>query len=269
MKNRSGFFLSMLLVLVCFTSCEKKDSPLVLEQLPIDTIVFVIPERDPIVDVTPIISAAISRYISCTSVRVVFNVINYDGKDIVERGVYYGTTPNPTTNNTDNSMCFTETINSSLAIYRSEIDQLQPATLYYVRVFVTTKSGTYYSEDLICSTNPRPTIYTIEASEIKATIAKVNGNVTSTGNSFVVERGVCYSMYPDPVAFGDNPFIEQEVQSPAGAGEFTIDLTDLIPGNLYYARSFVGVATGNGYGDQLIEYGDIIKFTTKSSSSKF
>jgi hypothetical protein len=277
MKKHLYFFVLILLVLTGLSVCTKDEPPSIAEEPDAKTTKGV--------DSTavPTLTAAIfPPSISCTGVIISFNIKNNVGALVGQSGVCWATTACPTTANNivrtagvngggysytitdgvNGSLCYTQGRNGS---FQSDIDQLQPATLYHIRAYFFTISGTYYSEDISFTTNPKPTITTTDVTEITATTAKVGGKITSTGNSFVVERGICYSMTLTPVAYEDNPYIEQEVQSHGGTGEFTITLTNLTPGTLYYVRSFVGVMAGIEYGDQLFEYGNEVHFTTKSA----
>jgi hypothetical protein len=200
--------------------------------------------------------------ISCTGVLVLGEITD-DGcgalVPVIERGVCWATMVNPII--ADNRGYVEK--GPVAGSFRGEIDELQPATLYHVRPYFITSLGTFYGEDISFTTNPKPTVATAAVTELKQTTAKAGGNVTSTGGSFVVARGICYSTTPNPVLNGFTPFIEQEVQSFDGAGEFTCNLTNLTPGTLYYVRAFVYVMTGIEYGDVLTEYGNDYKFTTK------
>ena len=218
--------------------------------------------------VTPSVTAAIfPPSVSCTGAIVFFNIPGYSGTTVSDAGVCWATTTSPTTLDKKG---FTEEVNMYSGRFRSEIDGLQPATLYHVRAYFTANSVPLYSEDISFTTHSEPTIKTTGVTEITATTAKVIGNVTSTGGSFVVERGICYDTVPNLTTvimrggFGlADHFIEQEVQSVDGAGEFTVNMTNLIPGRCYYVSTFVGVMTGLDYGDQIISYGNEVTFTTK------
>jgi hypothetical protein len=261
MKTRSVFLL-LIMVLTGLTSCVKEDQSDKLEKLNSYILIIFSHSGDTL---NPGATTAVFS-LSCTGAIVAFNIPD-DGDGInpvTKKGVCLATTPNPTT---ADILGYTEgyamDINGKIYNSSSRIDGLQPATHYHARAYFNTIKGTFYQEDISFTTNPRPAIQTIEATAITATTAKVGGNITSTGGSFVVERGICYGTDPDQLLYGDNQCIEQEVQSCDGAGEFTIDLTNLIPGTLYYARSFVGVVTGIEYGDQLFEFGNIVTFTTR------
>jgi len=272
MKNKSSIFLLMLFVLTGLTFCDKEDPLPVLEELPISvTVVFPsfsdsVADGETSVSVKSTVTAGIYLHsFSCTGAVVFFNIYNgFDSLTITEAGVCYSTTANPTTANNK------AWIDKYTTRYRGLIDGLQPATLYHIRAFFITDKGTLYGEDLSFTTRSEPVITTVGVTEIIGTNAKVTGNITSTGGSFVVARGICYDTKPNPQAYVyypwspiNIPYIEEEVQSCDAAGEFTIPVTNLIPGTCYYVKTFVAIATGVDYGDQLIEYGNEVTFTTK------
>lgn len=214
--------------------------------------------------VTPSVTAAIfPPSVSCTGAIVFFNIPGYSGTTVSDAGVCWATTTSPTTLDKKG---FTEEVNMYLGRFRSEIDGLQPATLYHVRAYFTANSVPLYSEDISFTTNPKPVITTTGVTDIAGTTAKITGNLMSTGGSFVVARGICYSTAPDPESYGTNPYIEEEVQSVNGDGEFSLTLTNLNPGTQYFVKVFVAVMTGIYYGDQLVEYGNEVTFTTGPGS---
>ena len=270
MKNKLFITLLLLLALIAITFCVKDDTLPVTEEHPSISTLSTTEEKSTDTTHKSVITATIAC-LSCTSVRFVFTLTYISGYHVVDNGICWSAMPNPTT---EDNLGYK---NASLSymgdiIFHSYgfIDDLQPATLYHARPYLFTDADTIYGEDISFTTNSKPTILTIGVNHITATTALVIGNVTSTGGSFVVERGICYDTVPNFVTvierggFGlANHFIEQEVQSCNGAGEFTVNMTNLIPDKCYYVSTFVGVMTGFGYGDQIIEYGEEITFTTQ------
>jgi len=269
----------MAVVFTVFTNCEKKDPPVAL-----DTIYTIVP-ADPADTLDPGSSTgdALAHpppawYTlqpgpflevwskSCTGSVIGFLAPNEYANCRTMKGVCVATDTNPTTSDI---LGYTEDrgirIGDKNYNSMSCVDGLQPATTYYARAWYTLGDSTFYSERMSFSTNPKPEITTGEVSELTATTAMIGGNNTSTGGSFVVERGICYSRTntcPDH-PYVNVQYIEQEVQSTYATGAFKLQLTGLAPGKLYYARAFVGVATGIEYGDQLFAFGDVITFVTK------
>ncbi|MDM8001328.1 MAG: hypothetical protein QUS66_00230 [Bacteroidota bacterium] len=274
MKTNSFILLLALAVLTVITGCERNDPPVIPEILNTTFEWSFRPADDTQGDGTSQLpytmsgpnTAVFPASLSCTGVIVAFRVPDIrNGKNVIERGVCVGTSVNPTT---IDIVGFTDNLNLTVGFvsynFSSEIDRLQPATQYHARAFYKTEDATYYNEDISFTTHLRPVITTSEAGEVTATTAKIGGDITSTGGSFVVERGICFSstnQYPEP--YVNSQYIEQEVQSCDAVGPFTVQLAGLKPGTLYYARSFVGVMTGIEYGDQLFAFGNVITFVTK------
>lgn len=292
MKAKSWFFPIILLILTGLSVCTKDEPTSMVEvskaktaedadSTGVDSTGSGLTKTGPN-EVPKITASVFTPSISCTGVIIRYDINYIGGVQVGISTVCWDTAAYPTTANSivretgvngpgigfsitegiNGSLCFTEGRNG---MFQSDIDRLTPATLYHVRACLITTSGTYYSEDISFFTNPRPVITTSDVREITETTAKVGGNIISAGNSFVIERGICYSMTPTtvPVPYGDNPYIVQEVQYFNASGEFTITLTNLTPGTHYYVRSFVGVMTGIEYGDELFEYGNLVHFTTK------
>ncbi|NVO19358.1 MAG: hypothetical protein HXX13_06640 [Bacteroidetes bacterium] len=93
------------------------------------------------------------------------------------------------------------------------------------------------------------TVTTGAVSSLSGTSVTVNGNVLADGGNAVTDRGICYGTSADPTLA--NSF----VQSGAGLGEFTVNLTSLLPGTTYHARAYATNSTGTIYGSD-------IQFTT-------
>lgn len=75
---------------------------------------------------------------------------------------------------------------------------------------------------------------------------KLYGNVVDDGGSFVVVRGFCYSLVPNPT------ISDLVVSSGVGMGLFSVTLTNLPPSSSYYFRSFcIGVGGTVTYGSEL------------------
>lgn len=211
------------------------------------------------------------RLTNCTAAQIMFDIVDDGGLcPITQRGVCLSTSPDPTT---DDYVCWTEQldwyVHDRTFGFCCEARELQPGTSYYARGYITNSEKTYYGENFSFTTSPGPEITTVRVNEITATSAKVTGNVTSTGGSFVISRGIIYDTVPDMAKRWENllwanQFIEKEVQSIYyGSGEFTLEITNLIPGKHYYVSTFVQVMAGLDYGDCLNAYGEEITFNTE------
>ena len=95
------------------------------------------------------------------------------------------------------------------------------------------------------------TVTTQAASSVKQTTATGNGNITDSGGATVTERGICYSLTSTTPTTSDSTSHDHTNSE----GAFTMSLTGLLPGRLYYARAYCITATGTAYGD-------VVQFTT-------
>jgi uncharacterized protein (TIGR02145 family) len=161
------------------------------------------------------------------------------GTTVTARGVCYATTENPTT---ANSMV---TSGTGTGIFAANLSGLTPATIYYVRAYATNSAGTSYGEQRTFTTMAQvPTVTTTDISEITSTSATSGGNVTSDGGATITARGVCYAISANPITANST------VASGTGTGSFTVNLTNLAPGTVYYVRAYATNSAGTSYGAQ-------------------
>jgi len=108
-----------------------------------------------------------------------------------------------------------------------------------------------------------PTVTTQAVSDITATTATGNGNITATGDGTPTKRGIVYGLESkgDPGAAappGGYDSYEEETGS-FGTGAFTRNLTNLAEGETYYVRAYAYSEYGYNYGGQ-------VNFTTSVSA---
>jgi hypothetical protein len=77
------------------------------------------------------------------------NIINNVEGTITAWGVCWGTTANPTTNDSKT----TDTELDGFMSYVSYINELQPSTKYYLRAFATNSAGTAYGNEVSFTTS--------------------------------------------------------------------------------------------------------------------
>lgn len=120
------------------------------------------------------------------------------------------------------------------------------ARLYVVRYILNaTNEGILGAEikyqDNWCGT---PIVSTGIITDITTTSAICGGNVTSDGGTTVTERGICWNIIEEPT-INDNHEL-----SGSGLGNYTIQMTNLIPGTRYYVRAYAKNDFGIRYGEQ-------------------
>ena len=90
-----------------------------------------------------------------------------------------------------------------------------------------------------------PVVKTTRAYNLTDTTFMAGCNILTDGNSFVTEKGVCWSTQPNPTANGPH--------TAAGAGEtgsFKVTATGLSLHTIYYYRAYATNAVGTAYGEE-------------------
>ena len=156
-------------------------------------------------------------------------ILSNGGAEITVSGVCWNTSPNPTTAN------FKTSDGTGSGIYESLLTGLEPDVKYYIRAYATNGVGTGYGDELnfITPLEPEaPQVLTKPVEDITWNSAVGGGIITSEGSSEVTERGLCWSLQPNPT-IADN-----RLPSGGGPGEFNIQMTGLTPETGYYIRAY-------------------------------
>jgi outer membrane protein assembly factor BamB len=90
----------------------------------------------------------------------------------------------------------------------------------------------------------KPTVTTAIASSVTSTSAVLGGSVTDDSGSSVLERGICFSINPNPTTANTKILIG------TGTGNFSTSVSSLLPNTLYYVRAYASNAVGLNYGNQ-------------------
>lgn len=111
---------------------------------------------------------------------------------------------------------------------------------------------------------PKPTIVTLAIISITESSAVSGGVISSDNGSKVTDRGICWSLKPNPT-LKDSVIKDVGV----GTGTFNIDLTNLNSSTTYYVCAFATNDGGTAYGDELsfTTQNGIIGISTDAASS--
>jgi uncharacterized protein (TIGR02145 family) len=114
-------------------------------------------------------------------------------------------------------------------------------TLLFVMIFMIliVLSGCKNPTEITIDT---PKVTTADVSTITFTSAQCGGIVTSEGGASVTARGVCWSTNQTP-SVSDNKTTDS-----TGTGNFTSNITGLIPNSTYFIRAYATNSEGTGYG---------------------
>lgn len=103
----------------------------------------------------------------------------------------------------------------------------------------------YYDVGTLYVVGPElPTVITGAISDITATTAQGGGEVTASGKSTVVRRGLCWSKLQYPTL--SNAYSVDG----SGEGTFTSSMENLEVGTTYYVRAYATNGVGTAYGEQ-------------------
>lgn len=101
----------------------------------------------------------------------------------------------------------------------------------------------------------RPTVTTLEATDITADNATLHGEVTADNNALVTERGFCWK-----TGTGNPTLADNHVTVGDGVGHFAVGANDYSPlqaGTTYRVRAYAENTIG-------LSYGNVVTFTTES-----
>jgi len=130
----------------------------------------------------------------------------------------------------------------------TQMNYLEKSTKYYYRYEFYNGYNLMWTEIFNFTTTDqqdKPSVETVEATNITMTSAKVEGNVTNDGGSFVTERGICYSRFQGPTVSDSVRY------AGTGIGRFVCELTNLTNATTYYIRAFATNSEGTSYGDEI------------------
>lgn len=178
--------------------------------------------------------------ITATTATAGGDITNSGGTPITSRGVCWNTAPNPTTAN------FITTNGTGTGSYTSSLASLLPSTTYYVRAYAINSAGTVYGSQVSFTTlSGVPVLTTTAISNVTPTGATSGGSITSDGGSAISNRGICWSLNPNPTIANNT------TSNGAGTGSFASTISGLAPGSTYYVRAFATNGLGTVYGNEL------------------
>ena len=187
------------------------------------------------------LSATTATAVLYTTATISGQVITDGGTTVTQRGVCYGTQPNPTIN--DNLLIS----GTGTGVFSLNLTGLSSNTIYYARTFATNAGGTAYGTETTFTTleMTAPTVSTSDVFAIDATSASSGGNVTADGGSPVTNRGICYGTQPNPT------LQDSYTVNGTGTGAFNSVMTNLTLDTTYYVRAYATNALGTTFGNPL------------------
>ena len=194
----------------------------------------------------PVVVATNVENVTGTTAQVNGRVVSTGSHSILERGVCYSTSHNPTFEGGHVEATLPTTD------FSCSLEDLQPNTLYYVRAYAINELGyiSYSSNEISFNTVNVPNVTTLDVTNIATASATANGHVTYSDMSQIIERGFLYDTSPDGLFYGsavcDGVVYEGPLQN-----DFSCSMTGLYPYTEYYVRAYAKTAEGIGYGEKV------------------
>ena len=197
----------------------------------------------------PTLATLSVQNITGTTAQVKGRILSTGSHSILERGVCYSTSPEPTYD--DN---YVEAALPTDVFICSLVD-LEPLTRYYVRAYAINELGYIsYGNEISLTTLLVPTVTTLEVTDVATASAKAHAHVTHPNMSQITEMGFLYDTSTEGLWYGDVGS-EAVVFEGSPQNDFTCTMTGLYPYTEYFVRAYAKTANGIGYGD-------IVSFTT-------
>ena len=204
----------------------------------IDSITYTIPNNAALAS----ISTQAVTVLSSSSAYSGGAIASDGGSAIIQRGVCWSTSPNPTLANNFSID------GSGTGSFGSNLFPLQSSTSYYVRAYAVNADGTAYGNQLTFTTaspstsGSLATVSTANVVYIDGEMASCGGNITADGGLAVTARGICW-------AIGITPTINNSITiDGAGGGSYSSTLTNLFPNTSYFVRAYATNDAGTAYG---------------------
>jgi len=195
------------------------------------------------------LTTKVAEEITATTALSGGNISNDGGTAIIQRGVVWSASRNPTIS------LSTKTVDGmGSGSFTSSITGLMPGTTYFVRAYATNREGTEYGNEIsIITESNLPTLTTLPVTEIRTTSIVSGGVISKDGGLPVIARGVVWSTSGNPTIS-----LSSKTADGSGIGNFISTITGLSPGTRYFLRAYATNSAGTSYGEE-------IKFETDAS----
>ncbi|MEK7662047.1 MAG: hypothetical protein AAB355_00915 [Patescibacteria group bacterium] len=198
-------------------------------------------EKEPIV--APTVTTQAASGITSTAATLNGTIAATGGENATVRGFAWGT--NLALSGGDTA---TTTENGAFGVgaFTANLSTLTCGTTYYSRAYATNSTGTGYGtiETFTASSCTAPAVATNAATNVDASSATLNGNITATGGSNSTVRGFAWGTNSSLATV----FATTTESGSFGTGAFTKNVSGLLSGVTYYFRAYATNATGTGYG---------------------
>ena len=166
-------------------------------------------------------------------------LIHKGGSEVIEKGFVWNNKGGPSVSDfkitsSDNNDLFSSYFNFEMS------------TSYFIKSYAINSFGVSYGEEIQVKIDKvKPRVITQEIIEIDSNYAICTSNVTYSGGTDIIERGICWASFSNPT-ISDN-----KSSDGSGLGVFTSTMTNLNQNTLYYCRSYATNSEGTTYGKEI------------------
>jgi hypothetical protein len=179
---------------------------------------------------------------------------------ILQHGHCYALTPLPTISDLRTQLG----PRTEVGTYVSNIENLSPNTLYFIRGYLVTDTEVIYGEQISVQTKPQSTVKPFQvttdgASNLRQTTVSTRGTLLTETSITLKAYGHCWSTQ-NTVSL-DNPLGKSDfgARTPTNNFEFMSDIDGLTPATVYYYRAYAIDNADKRY------YGTVKQFRTASN----
>jgi uncharacterized protein (TIGR02145 family) len=195
----------------------------------------------------PVLTTRVIDNITGTSARS-GGTITFDGGDsIIDKGVCYGLSTNPTIENSSKLSA-----GSEITTFISNISGLQAGQTYYVRAYATNSAGTAYGNERTFTIVSLATLITTIVSSITDVSAISGIEVSNFGGETPSAFGICCNTGATPtIANKLYPVTLLYSRTSGLLKSYTKVLDGLIEDTNYHIRAYCTNSTGTAYGNEI------------------
>ena len=197
----------------------------------------------------PTVETDVVEDVNSSFAKVKGNLSSLGGCKVTSYGHVWAETSGPV-KGTAFSTDFGETAN--VISFESELNNLEPATKYYVRAYATNEKGTSYGKEVFFTTAKGNVILsTSDVTDIIHNAAVSGGKIVQLAGNEIKEAGVCWGIYDNPTL--DDSFV---CCDNIVGDSFNCRISGLKMLTSYYVRAYVVTAEGKVF------YGESKRFMT-------
>jgi uncharacterized protein (TIGR02145 family) len=194
-------------------------------------------KEEPIIT-SPSVSTKAVTSLTATEATVGGEVLSDGGAAVTDRGIYFSAYDNP------ESTGMQIQIGEGTGEFSTILTDLTPGTRYYIKAYAINNKGTGLGSQVTFLTDKTlPVVTTTAAINITDTTAVVGGTVSSDGGDIVSEHGIYYGEGENPETTGT------KIQIGSGTGAFSVKLTGLTKGTIYFVKAYAVNSKGKALGE--------------------